>query len=55
MIKAKIYDVVDEYLVSNPLFFVEGGQNGHFHLKFRAKLHEGKNDSIIMFILHRDW
>ncbi len=25
-------------------YFVEGGQNGNFHLKFRAKLQEVKND-----------
>ncbi len=42
--KAKILNVIDEYLLSNPLFFVEEGQNGNFHLRFRAKLQGGKND-----------
>ncbi len=34
---------MDEYLLSNPLF-VEGSQNGNFHLRFRAKLQGVKND-----------
>ncbi len=25
-------------------YLVEGGQNGNFHLRFRAKLQEGKNE-----------
>ncbi len=41
--KAKILNVMDEYLLSN-LLFHSGGQNGKFHLRFRAKLQEVKND-----------
>ncbi len=41
--KANILNVIDEYLLSNPLY-VEEGQNGNFHLRFRAKLQGGKND-----------
>ncbi len=37
--KAKILDVMDEYLLS-----VQEGQNGNLHLRFRAKLQEVKND-----------
>ncbi len=48
VMKDKILNVVDEYLLSNTLFFiicfVEGGQNGNFHLSFRAKLEEVKNN-----------
>ncbi len=35
---AQILNVTDEYL------FVEGGQNGTFHLRLRAKLQGVKND-----------
>ncbi len=43
VIKAKILNVMDEYLLSNPLF-CGGGQNGNFHLRFRAQLQGVKND-----------
>ncbi len=35
--KDKILNVREVYLWSNPLYIVEGGQNGRFHLR-------GKND-----------
>ncbi len=41
--KFKILNVMDEYLLSNPLFY-RGGQNGSSPLKLRPKLQGVKND-----------
>ncbi len=41
VMKAKIWNVMDEYLLNNQL---EGGQNDNFHLRLRAKSQRGKND-----------
>ncbi len=42
VMKAKILNVTDVHLLSNPLFCREVS-NDHFHLSFRAKL-QGGND-----------
>ncbi len=54
--KAKILNVTDIYLLSNPLF-LEAGQNDKFHLRLWAKFVEGKNDfrklAALLLFLHR--
>ncbi len=42
--KANILNFTDIYIYRVIHYFVEGGQNGNFHLIFRAKLQVGKND-----------
>ncbi len=57
--KSQNINVMDVYLLSIH-YFVEGGQNYNFHLRFEARLQGGsnkkwKNGSIMMLFLHRNW
>ncbi len=56
--KAKILNVTDIDLLSNPLF-LEAGQNDKFHLRLWDKFVVGKNDvrklAALLLFLHRDW